>query len=201
MTKLYWPAPERNKDPILQVLARTLPASGTVLEIGSGSGQHVVHFAAALPHSTFQPTDLDTTHLESIKAWIAETGVTNVRAPRLLDVCATDWGVGLVDAIFSANMLHIAPWKCTPALMAGAGRHLPPCGLLLLYGPFHVDGRPTAPSNAAFDADLRGRDPSWGVRDLGEVTRAAEGHGLALEERLSMPANNQLLVFRKQLGT
>lgn len=197
MSKLCWPAPERNKGPILDVLARVLPKRGSVVEVGSGSGQHVVHFAEHLPDLTFQPSDPDETHLGSIQSWLAESALTNVRPPLRLDVRATDWGVGTVDAIFSANMLHIAPWDCALALMAGAARHLRASGLLVLYGPFHVDGRPTAPSNAAFDEDLQRRDPRWGVRDLADIERAAAAQGLSLEERLDMPANNQMLLFRK----
>lgn len=198
MTKLVWGAPERNKQPIAEVLARVLPASGVLLEIASGSGQHVVHFAGRLPQLTFQPSDVDPANLSSIRAWVAEAQLSNLRAPLALDVRSGDWGVGAVDAIFNANMIHIAPWDCALGLMQGAARHLVDGGVLVLYGPFHIGGKPTAPSNAAFDADLRRRDPRWGVRDLGEVTALAEQCGLVLEERVPMPANNQTLVFRKR---
>jgi hypothetical protein len=197
MTKLIWGAPERNKQPIFEVLARVLPASGTVLEIASGSGQHVVHFAAGMPHLTFQPSDVDPENLASIRAWSSEARLSNLRAPLELDVCAGDWGVGRVDAIFNANMIHIAPWACAIGLFRGAARHLASKGVLVTYGPYHIHGKPTSPSNAAFDEDLRRRDPSWGVRDLDAVTALAEECGLALEERIAMPANNQTLVFRK----
>lgn len=193
--KLCWPAPERNKEPILKELARVLPQQGRVLELASGSGQHVAHFAQHLPHLRFLPSDLEQSHLASIRAWTAE--LSNVEPPALLDVCAEDYGVGAVEAIFCANLVHIAPWRCAEGLFQATRRHLLPGGLLILYGPYHIDGRPTAPSNAAFDADLRQRDPSWGVRDFEAVSGLAESAGLGLEERVAMPANNQLLVFRK----
>src|SRR5262245_4289215 len=139
MTKLTWGAPERNKAAILDVLVRVLPAAGSVLEIASGSGQHVVYFAAGLPRLEFQPSDVDPTNLASIQAWVAEAGLDNVRAPLCLDVCASDWGV-TADALFNANMIHIAPWACAVALFEGAARHLSKSGVLVLYGPFHVDG-------------------------------------------------------------
>jgi SAM-dependent methyltransferase len=194
---LCWPAPERNKGPILEVLQRILPRRGRVLELASGSGQHVVFFAESLPELTFLPSDLDEAHVESIRAWIAHHALANVEAPRRLDVCAADYGVGSVDAIFAANMLHIEPWSCTEGVFAGARRHLLPGGLLVLYGPFHVGGKPTAESNAAFDADLRRRDPRWGVRDVDAVGALAERAGLVCRERVPMPANNQILIFDK----
>jgi hypothetical protein len=197
MTKLVWGAPERNKEAIVEVLSRVLPASGSVLEIASGSGQHVVHFAGRMPHLTFQPSEVAPANLASIRAWIAEACLANVRLPLELDVCADDWGVGPVEAIFNANMIHIAPWASAIGLFRGAARQLVEGGVLVLYGPFHVGGRPTALSNAAFDADLRRRDPSWGVRHLEEVSALAAQGGLTLEERVAMPANNQTLVFRK----
>lgn len=197
MTKLIWGAPERNKQPISEILSRVLPATGTLLEIASGSGQHVVHFAACLPHLTFQPSDVDPSNLASIRAWRDETRLANVLQPLDLDVRAPDWGIGSVEAIFNANMIHISPWACAIGLFQGAARHLVKNGVLVLYGPFHIDGKATAPSNAVFDADLRHRDPSWGVRDLGQVTALAEQSGLMLEERVEMPANNQMLIFRK----
>jgi SAM-dependent methyltransferase len=193
--RLCWPAPERNKEPILRVLARVLPGQGRVLELASGSGQHVAHFARQLPQLRFLPSDLEQSHLASIRAWTAE--LSNVAPPVLLDVCAQEYGVGAVEAMFCANLLHIAPWRCAEGLFLGTDRHLLPGGLLILYGPYHIDGRATAPSNAAFDADLRQRDPSWGVRDFEAVAALAGSAGLRLEERVPMPANNQLLLFRK----
>jgi hypothetical protein len=196
MTKLSWPAPERNKVPILAVLARILPATGRVLELASGSGQHVVHFATHLPALTFLPSDIDPGNLESIRAWVRDAGLPNLQEPALLDVCSQDWEIGRVEAIFNANLLHISPWQCAVALFEGASRHLAASGVLVLYGPYRVGGQHTAPSNAAFDADLRRRDPLWGVRDVEAVVELAEHAGLALDERIEMPANNQMLVFR-----
>jgi len=188
------PATERNREPILAVLRRVLPARGEVLEVASGTGQHVAHFAAALPDLVWQPSERDATLLDSIAAWSA--GAPNVRAPIVLDVGVEPWPVATCDAVFNANMIHIAPWKAGLALLRGAGRHLRPGGVLALYGPFRLGAAHTAPSNAAFDAELRARDPSWGVRDLEDVVASATVHGLQLEERVPMPANNQMLVFR-----
>ena len=195
--KQCWPAPERNKQPILQVLARVLPASGRLLEVSSGSGQHAAFFAAALPGLELQPSDLDEDNLASIRAWVEEARLPNLRAPITLDVCAADWGVGELDAIFNANMVHIAPIECCEGLMAGAGRHLRPGGVLVVYGPFRIGDAHTAESNARFDLDLRARDPRWGVRDVEALQALGPTSGLMLEERVPMPANNQSLVFRK----
>ncbi|HWO12293.1 MAG TPA: DUF938 domain-containing protein [Polyangiaceae bacterium] len=194
MTKRVWPAPERNKGPILDVLRRVLPETGRLLEVGSGSGQHAVYFAQHLPGLVVQPSDVTPENLASIRAWVDEAGLANLRAPVPLDVLAP-WGLEPVDAIFCANMIHIAPWACAEALLAGAGEHLVDGGSLVLYGPFRVGGAHTAPSNAAFDADLQARDPSFGVRDLEAVTALAEAAGLTLTETVQMPANNLSLVF------
>lgn len=196
MAKLSWPAPERNKEPILGVLARVLPAAGQVLELASGTGQHAVFFATHLPGLTFLPSDIEPANLESIRAWVRDAGLANLREPMPLDVGSGDWGVGKVDAIFSANLLHISPWESAVALFDGVSRHLAPSGVLVLYGPYRVGGEHTAPSNAAFDADLRQRNPRWGVRDVEAVVDLAEHAKLALAERIEMPANNQMLVFR-----
>lgn len=195
--KQSWPAPERNKAPILAVLERVLPPSGRVLEIASGSGQHAVHFAQHLPGLRFLPSDVSSENLASIRAWVSEAALPNLEEPRQLDVCAPDYGVAEVDAIFNANLIHIAPWACAEGLFAGARRHLRPSGVLVLYGPFHIGGQPTSDSNAAFDVSLRERDRRWGVRDLEAVLELASAAGLVHEERVTMPANNQLLVFRK----
>jgi SAM-dependent methyltransferase len=191
------PATLRNREPILEVLRRLLPPAGLLLEVGSGSGEHVVHFAAALPGWTFQPSDVDPGALASIAAWIADSGLSNVRPPLPLDVTAA-WPVETVQAVFSANMVHIAPPEAAQGLVAGASQHLAPGGLLIVYGPFRVGGAHTAPSNAAFDADLRARDPRWGVRDLEWLEQLAADAALTLEERVAMPANNQTLIFRKR---
>jgi hypothetical protein len=195
MSKACWPAPERNKGPILEVLTRVLPASGTLLEIASGSGQHAVFFAENLPGLVFQPSDVDPENLASIRAWVGGAGLPNLRPPLELDVCSEDWRVGSVAAAFNANMIHIAPWECTLGLFAGLGRHLAAGGTAVIYGPFRVGGAHTAPSNESFDASLRERNPAWGVRDLEAVVALAEQAGLRFAERVSMPANNQSLVF------
>jgi len=191
------PAAERNREPILSVLRRVLPASGQVLEIASGTGQHIVHFAAALPGLTWQPSDPDEAARESIAAWTAHAGLANVRAPLALDVLQAPWGVDAAQAVVCINMIHIAPWAAAQALFAGAGRLLAPGGVLFLYGPYRRGGAHTAPSNAAFDAQLRAADPAWGVRDLEDVAALGEAAGLALEEVVPMPANNFSLVFRR----
>lgn len=195
------PATHRNRLPILELLARWLPRPERVLEIASGTGQHAVFFAERLPHLEWQPTDHDPSSLESIEAWRAHAGLTNVATPLMLDAAspATDWPVssGAVDAVFNANMIHIAPWNVALGLLSGAGHVLRSGGLLLLYGPFKVGGEHTAPSNAAFDEGLRARDPDWGIRDLERVSEVAASHGLALVEQNAMPANNLLLVFER----
>lgn len=205
MTRLDAPATQRNRSPILEILARWLPqpadASASrsieVLEIASGTGQHAVFFAGALPHSNWQPSDPDPAHLESIDAWRAEARLENVAPAIRLDVRDREWIVGPVDVLFNANMIHIAPWTAAEGLFAGAGRVLVAEGLLFLYGPFRVAGRHTAPSNEAFDADLRRRNAEWGVRDLERVAALAESAGLRLVETNDMPANNKLLVFQR----
>ncbi len=193
--RLHAPAAERNREPILGVLERVLPATGTVLEVASGTGQHVAHFAAALPGLTWQPSEIDGAMIASILAWTR--GLPNVRPPIRLDVCAASWPVGTLDAIYNANMIHIAPWDACLGLLAGAGRQLRAGGLLVLYGPFRRGGAHTAPSNAAFDGNLRAQDPRWGVRDIEAVDDAAAAQGLVPVERVEMPANNQLVVWRR----
>jgi hypothetical protein len=190
------PAVARNREPILAVLRRVLPARGTVLEIASGSGEHAVHFAAALPHLTWQPADLDPDALRSIAAYRTGARLPNLLPPLALDAALPDWPVRRADAVVSINMIHIAPWSAAQGLMAGAERILAAGDVLYLYGPFKEDGQHTAPSNAAFDASLRQRNPQWGVRDRGDVCNLAQRHGLALVERVAMPANNLSLVFR-----
>jgi len=190
-------AAERNKEPILEVLRRVLPARGAALEIASGSGQHLMHFAAGLPDWSWQPTDTDPAALASIAAHRALLSPPNVRPPRPLDVTGPDWPATAFDLVLCANLLHIAPWSAACAMLAGAGRHLAAGGLLVLYGPFLIDGEATAPSNLAFDADLRARNPLWGLRRLADVVAQAGTAGFALRERVHMPANNQLLVLAR----
>jgi SAM-dependent methyltransferase len=191
------PSVARNRDPILAVLRRVLPLAGTVLEIASGTGEHAVHFAAALPHLKWQPSDQDEQALRSIAAHRALSGLPNLLAPLSLDAAAPEWPVAQADAVVAINMVHISPWRVTQGLMAGAGWVLPPGGVLYLYGAYKENGIHTAPSNDTFDADLRSRNPEWGIRDLEAVADLAGGHGLTLVERIPMPANNLSLVFRR----
>ena len=190
------PSAERNKQPILEVLRRVLPADGLVLEIGSGTGQHVAHFAQALPHLTFQPSEMETARHASIAAWSRE--LPNVRAPLAFDVTRLPWPVRAADAVVCINVIHISPWEATRALMKGAGEVLPAGGVLVTYGPYRRGGAHTAPSNEAFDASLKSRDPRWGVRDLETVADVAKENGLELEETIAMPANNFTVVFRRR---
>ena len=185
---------ERNKGPILEILVTAFARRSRVLEIGSGTGQHAVHFAQALPHLHWQPTDLDPAALASIAAWVQEAGLSNLRAPQPLDVRAA-WPVDRADALFCANMVHISPWACTLGLLEGAARLLDAGAPLVLYGPYRRGGAHTGPSNAAFDESLRARDPAWGVRDLEAVVDHARG--FALEEVVEMPANNLTVVLRR----
>ena len=194
---------DRNKQPILEVLRALLPAQGAALEIAAGTGQHAAWFAAALPQWTWQPTDADETALPSIAAWTAQAGLANVRPPLLLDVTAPRWPsqgppfTQRFDAIYCANMLHIAPWEVCAGLMQGAARHLAPGGVLVTYGPYLEDDAPTASSNRAFDQSLRERNAAWGIRRLQDVKQEAQRAGLVLKERRTMPANNLLLVFAR----
>jgi SAM-dependent methyltransferase len=191
------PATDRNRAPILAVLRDALPRDGTALEIASGTGQHVVHFAAALPGLTWQPSDPDATHRESIAAWTAHAQVTNVLPPLAIDVRQEPWGIGTVNAILCINMIHIAPWAAAEALFAGAGTRLAPGGVLYLYGPYRRNGAHTAPSNEAFDRQLRIADADWGVRDMEDVIALGAAQGLTCDEPIPMPANNFSLVFHK----
>jgi SAM-dependent methyltransferase len=194
---LHSPAAEQNKGPILEVLRRVLPRDGLVLEIASGTGQHVVYFAAALPALTWQPSEPDEDLRRSISARIGAEHLTNVAAPLALDVFDSPWPVDRADAMVCINLVHITPWATTEALLTGAGQVLADDGVLLMYGPYRRFGAHTAPSNEAFDAALRRRDPAWGVRDLEAVARIAEARELTLVEVVDMPANNFSLVFRK----
>jgi SAM-dependent methyltransferase len=178
---------ERNRGPILKVLERVLPKTGLVLEIASGTGQHVVHFAQALKGLSWQPTDMDAGCRRSISGWLATAELANVRQPLDLDVRALPWRVPTLDAIVCLNLIHIAPWSVATALFAGAGLALRETGLLYLYGPYSVQGRHTALSNAAFDSALRAENPEWGVRDLKEVESLAKDQGFDLAETIEMP--------------
>ncbi len=194
---LFAPAAARNGAVILDVLRDVLPRSGQVLEVASGSGEHVVRFATALPDLRWQPTDPDPRALRSIIAHARAAGLPNLLAPVELDVRTRAWPVTQADAIVCINMIHIAPWAATEGLMAGASRLLSEGGLLYLYGPFRIDGAHTAPSNAQFDEDLRARDHDWGVRDIGAVLTVAAEQSLHLVEQIAMPANNLSVVLKK----
>ncbi len=192
----YAPAAARNRQPILEVLMRLLPAEGLVLEIASGSGEHAVWFAERLPALRWQPSDPDPDCRRSIAAHAAAGGV-GLGPPLNIDVMRPDWPIERADAVICINMIHVAPWEATKGLMVGAGRILPAGGILYLYGPFRREGRHTAASNAAFDDSLRRQDPQWGVRDLEAVTALAEDHGLALIDVIEMPANNLSVCYQK----
>jgi SAM-dependent methyltransferase len=194
----------RNHAPIWAVLQKFLGGkSGDVVEAGSGTGQHVVHFATHTPDITWWPSDLNARHLNSIEAWRAHAGLPNIRPPQRIDLTDPDWSSAMQDgggpaellAIFCANVIHIAPWRVAEGLFAGAGRYLRADGRLFLYGPFKREGKHTAMSNAVFDTSLREQDAEWGVRDIADIEKLAAGVGLALIETVPMPANNMILVF------
>ena len=191
------PAAERNKEPILAVLRRVLPDSGLVLEIARRDRPACHSLCPGLPDSEWQPSDPDSAARSSIDAWIAHEGLPNVRPPLDLDVGAETWPIEGADAVLCINMIHISPWAATLHLMAGAARVLPMQGVLFLYGPFRRLDRQTAPSNEAFDAQLRWQNPDWGLRDLEAVVSVAEKNGLELVEVTEMPANNLSVVFRR----
>lgn len=191
------PAAARNRDAILAVLAEALPPAGLVLEVASGTGEHAVHFAHALPALRWQPSDPDSGARASIAAWREAEGPANLLPPLALDAAAADWPLERADAMVCINMVHISPWAATQGLMAGAARLLPPRAPLVLYGPYRRAGHPIEPSNQAFDEDLRRRDPRWGLRSVEDVAACARERGLELERQVAMPANNLCLVFRK----
>lgn len=191
------PAAQRNRQPILDVLKPRLPPHGLVLEIASGSGEHVVHYAAALPALDFQPSDPDAEARASIDDWVRTLGLGNVRPALAIDVTVKRWPVDRADAILCANMIHIAPWAASVGLISGAARMLGAGGVLFLYGPYRRGGRHTAPSNDAFDQDLRRRNPAWGVRDLEAVAGLAAEQGFGPPEVVEMPANNLSLIFKR----
>jgi SAM-dependent methyltransferase len=197
----------RNHAPIWAVLQKFLAGkSGDVLEAGSGTGQHVVHFARHAPDITWWPSDLNEAHLKSIAAWLKHAGVANIRAPLRIDLSDPAWCAEMHDgsgpekllAVFCANVIHIAPWRVAEGLFAGSARYLRADGRLFLYGPFKRDGKHTALSNAVFDTSLRDRDAEWGVRDIADVERLAGDVGLALVETVPMPANNMILAFGRR---
>ena len=194
--KLHAPATERNRDAILAVLREELPSSGLVLEVASGSGEHAVHFAAALPNLEWQPSDPDPAAVASIEAWRAEAGLPNLRPPLQLDAVGP-WPVVQVDAVLCINMVHISRWAATTGLFKGCASLLPAGGPLILYGPYLENDVETAPSNLAFDRSLKERNSEWGLRNLAEVDRVAAQSGFARTRRVAMPANNLTLAYRK----
>ena len=196
---LHSPATERNKKPILEVLRHTLPSTGLVLEIASGTGQHVVHFARELPNLFWQPTDPDEASRATIVARLRAANLDNVKEPMALDVLSTHWPVNLSDAILCINMIHISPWAATEALFLKAKHVLSSAGVLYLYGPYRQSGRHTEASNESFDTSLRSHNSEWGIRNLEDVTRVAELQGFVLETTMDMPANNLSVIFRNAL--
>jgi hypothetical protein len=188
------PATARNRDAIAAVLAETLPATGTVLEIASGSGEHCAYFAGRFPALRWQPSDPEPSALTSIASWCA--GLSNVAPPLAIDAAAAGWPVERADALLCVNMVHISPWEATLGLFDGAARLLPQGAPLILYGPYRRAEVATAPSNEAFDASLKARDPRWGRRVVADVSAAATARGLAFERLVEMPANNIMLIYR-----
>jgi hypothetical protein len=189
------PATARNREPILAVLRDFLPATGLILEIASGTGEHVSYFAERLPDLDWQPSDPDPDAIASTTAW-AE-GIPNIRTPLQLDAAAPDWPISRADAMLCINMVHISPWAATQGLFAGAARVLPQGAPLYLYGPYRRADVPTAPSNEAFDASLSARNPGWGLRQLDDVIMVAERTGFRFDRLVEMPANNLSVIFRR----
>ena len=195
--KRHAPATLRNRDAIAAVLADWLPGTGKILEIASGSGEHIVHFAAVFPQLDWQPSDPDPAGLTSIAAYRAEAGRANIAPPVALDASASGWPIDRADAILCINMVHISPWEATLGLFAGAAALLAPEAPLILYGPYREPDVATAESNLAFDDSLRSRNPAWGLRDTDDIKAAAVDAGFAFAERRAMPANNLMLLFRR----
>ena len=191
------PATRRNRAPILAVLRSALPPAGLVLELASGTGEHATFFAEHLAELTWQPSDPDPQARASIAAWQAAAPLANLLPPLALDAAAADWPIASADALVCINMVHISPWAATLGLLRGAGRLLPKGAPLVLYGPFRRAGAALETSNAAFDADLRRRNPEWGLRLLEDITACACVQGLVLEQVIAMPANNLTVVLRK----
>jgi SAM-dependent methyltransferase len=192
------PATERNREPIAQVLAGVLPASGMVLEIASGTGEHALHFARRFPALTWQPSDPSPDALRSIAAWSEAEPLANLAAPLELDAASSPWPVGKADAIVCINMIHISPWEATTGLMRGAATVLAPGAPLVLYGPYRRGDLPLEPSNAAFDESLKARDLRWGLRDVDAVVAEADAQDLGFDRLIEMPANNLMLLFTKR---
>ena len=190
------PAASRNREPIAEVLAEWLPTSGTLLEIASGTGEHAIWFAERFPHLIWQPSDAHSDALASISAWGEASGLSNVRQPLVIDAGSGEWPIDRADAVLNVNMAHISPWAASLGLIDGAARLLPTGGPLILYGPWLKDEIETAPSNLAFDADLKRRDPAWGLRRVEDFAAAAALKGFGLAEWRRMPANNLMIMFK-----
>ncbi len=195
--KRHAPATLRNRDAIAAVLAEWLPAAGTVLEVASGSGEHIVHFAATFPALDWQPSDPDPAGLVSIAAWCADAGLVNIAPPLALDASTGEWPIAHADAMLCINMVHISEWAATVGLFTQGAKILQKGAPLILYGPYFRKDHPTAPSNLAFDESLRARNLEWGVRWLEDVGELAESEGFALDEVRVMPANNLMLLCRR----
>ena len=196
--KRHAPAAGRNREPIAAVLTEELPETGLVLEVASGSGEHAVHFARTYPRLEWQPSDPDREALASIAAWSDEAGLANLREPILIDASAGDWPMSQADAVLCINMVHISPVAATEGLVAGAARLLAAGAPFILYGPYLEADVETAPSNLAFDLDLKARNPEWGLRSVEWLDALAAAHGFARTRRVAMPANNLTLVYRKR---
>lgn len=191
------PAVLRNREPIADVLEQWLPQSGLVLEIASGTGEHAVHFAERFRSLDWQPSDIHPDALGSIAAWQSAAALPNLRAPLPIDAASPEWPIDRADAVLSINMVHISPWASALGLVAGAERLLAPGAPLILYGPWLKEGTPTAPSNLEFDANLKRRNPQWGLRQVENFAAAAAERGLTLADTRAMPANNMMLLFRR----
>ena len=190
------PAAQRNREPIAEVLAEWLPESGLVLEVASGTGEHAIWFAERFSNLDWQPSDMHADAMASIAAWRATSALPNVREPLVIDASAGAWPIDRADVVLNINMVHISPWSASLGLTAGAARVLPDGGSLILYGPWLKDGIETAPSNLAFDSDLKARDPEWGLRRVEDFADAAAAHGFKLTQIREMPANNLMILLK-----
>ncbi len=195
--KRHAPATARNSEPLAKILDQELPGTGLVLEVASGSGEHAVFMARHFPRLTWQPSDLDGRALDSVAAWREEAGLANLCEPFVLDAASDRWPIESADALLCVNMIHISQWDATEGLFRNATHLLPPGAPLIVYGPFFEDEVETAPSNNAFDADLRRRNPEWGLRNVDRVDALGVSSGFARTARHEMPANNLTLVYRK----
>lgn len=195
--KRHAPAAGRNREPIAAVLTEELPAAGLVLEVASGTGEHAVHFARTFPHLSWQPSDPDPAARDSIVTWREDEGLANLMPPLDLNAADPAWPIERADAVLCINMAHISPLAATEGLVAGAARLLAPGAPLILYGPWLEADVETAPSNLAFDADLKARCPEWGMRQVEWLDGLAGAAGFRRTRRMAMPANNLTLVYRK----